>query len=1588
MKKAPYLLSLRHGWISLLLLCLFSGPIAAQQLLTAPASPNTQTLKQTDESTGERPDLESMVRSRSPQISITSEHTSRLSRVHHMYVRQAIAGIEVYGTESSIHFLEDGSTLLMHNNFVSDLEGQMRSSAPRLSAEEAITAVASQMGYNLNDLQRKEDKGGVQRQATYNEAGISLRDIPVKLIYYYNEEVGVVSAWELSVLELDQSDWWNFWVDAGTGAILDKANFMASCKYSGEGHDHDHDHDTNQFGASLMESIKETSVETTNTLEEDLVLPPNNSYTVYAMPVESPNHGDRSTVFIADVVDATASPFGWHNDGTDDYTITLGNNVYAREDTNADNSGGFSPDGGANLDFNYTLDLNVNNNSGSQSAAITNLFYWNNIIHDVLYYYGFDPAAGNFQWDNNGEEGAGGDLVIAEAQDGSGTCNANFGTPVDGSIPLMQMYICGTRDGDFDNAVIVHEYAHGISNRLVGGRNNANALNNSEQMGEGWSDIYGLLLTMEPGDAAEDVRGMGTWLVGEDADGAGIRTFPYSTDFAVNSLTYNDINTEPQPHGVGAVWASTLWDLTWLLIDDYGFSTDFYTVTGNVNNDAGNVQAMALVTEGLALLAASPGFETGRDAILAADTAIYSGANHCAIWEAFAKRGMGASATDGSAFSTTDGTAAFDLPTNIAGFDNTVSQVCLAGGLQTGLTGGFPSGGSYAGPGVSNTGGNTYSFDPSTAGVGLHAITYTVNDFCNGGASTVFTEYIEVQDSDLELTCPADMVVNADSFTSCSAEVVFGFPVPAGDLCNRTAVGVSQNTNTTINAALRCPDSPNGHARVFDLSSQGITRNYHIDGVDVGINTSDGQSPLIVNIYLNEQLTGGVTSYNAPISASIEPYATATDIPPAGASYTRNVPIEAFIPAGKQFVVEVIAPSAVSAMVAYNDSGGGGANESTVGFLASNGCGFGYSTPGSLGAFSDLAVLIAVRGFESNEYTTTQTSGLTTGSVFPAGTSTVTFQTTSISQGTTNCSFDITVQGKPTIFDNGVWSPAVPAAGAHAVFSENYNTTTGDVSACSCEVDAGNTVTVEAGDHLDIYGNVTVNGSLIIEHQGSLRQTDNSASVTNNGTINVNTTSPNLASRDFMILGSPMDTDTRSGVWNSAFLVLNHITGNFVPNPDVEAMMPGAENFADDNYDNWAPYIGAINPAEGYIVRPQTGFGHPGGIFNYTYDSGTLNNGVVNFNVLYNQPTSGVDPAADKNASPNVVSNPYPSAISADAFISANDMVDEIYFWEHITPPSPTIPGAGNSNFSMEDISMRNLTGGVAATNDLVTVSGPTYNQYISTSQGFGFKANLEEVINNGGTVNDDVVFNNSMRVVGNNDDLRAPEDKDRIWLAVSNSEFNIKRTTLVGFLPEATSELDRGYDSRRMATLMSIYSHLPDGSGQLGIQAREAFQSDIQVELGFSSLIDTNTYYKISIEAIEGSNLSGATVYLRDNYNPTYGLHNLSNAPFEFTSDATTDHNRFTLLFEPGEVLGTSDILSEEVGLYPNPADEVVQIYSGQHLMNRVQIYDLQGRMIRLVELDNVSTTGIDLRSLQPAVYFVNIHTDSGLVTKKLIIK
>ena len=136
------------------------------------------------------------------------------------------------------------------------------------------------------------------------------------------------------------------------------------------------------------------------------------------------------------------SPNGWLAGYAEKEFRINGNNVNAYLDT--DNNNRPDPAGMQNRTGNFltSADLTAQPSTAANKAvAVQNLFYLNNIVHDILYSHGFNEAAGNFQVDNFGKGGVGGDAVNAEAQDGGGLDNANFASPPDGRKPRMQMYL-------------------------------------------------------------------------------------------------------------------------------------------------------------------------------------------------------------------------------------------------------------------------------------------------------------------------------------------------------------------------------------------------------------------------------------------------------------------------------------------------------------------------------------------------------------------------------------------------------------------------------------------------------------------------------------------------------------------------------------------------------------------------------------------------------------------------------------------------------------------------------------------------------------------------------------------------------------------------------------------------------------------------------------------------------------------------------------------------------------------------------------------------------------------------------------------
>jgi hypothetical protein len=689
---------------------------------------------------------------------VSDSYSSAHTGATHVYFEQRHRGLEVHNAVVNVTVAPDGSVVSVGNRFFANANAAAKGTDPGRSAKQGVEDAARHLGLAPEGLAVRQDKGGPERETVFNEAGISTDPITARLVYQpAGAELRL--AWELDIAETDGEHWWNVRVDASSGELLDRSDYFTHA-----------------------------------------------SYHVYPLPAENPDEVAQTTV--VDPAKPSASPFGWHDTNGaagPEFTITRGNNVFAYTDTDANNKPdpGSSPDGGTGLNFGAVAVL-TQTPSNYRAAAVTNLFYWNNVIHDVLEGYGFDEAAGNFQETNYSGAGRGRDAVNAEAQDGSGLNNANFGTPHDGKSPRMQMFewtyplpnlvsitappaavgdygasaavfgppvtatgvtgaislvndgsatpsvtdgcqplvgfpsgnialldrgacdfvvkvknaqnagatavivvqstngnpftmggadasitipsvmiskangdilkanlagLTGTvksgagklppnRDSDLDAGVIVHEYGHGVSNRLTGGPMKVACLNNDEQMGEGWSDFLALVLTAQAADTAEQPRGIATYLTWEPTDGVGIRPAPYSTNPTVNPVTYANVPTLAIPHGVGYAWASMLWEVYWNLVDAHGFNPDVYGAW----NTGGNNLAIQLVMDGMKLQPCSPGFVDGRDAILQADVLLTGGQNRCAIWRGFAKRGLGTGASQGSSKSTLDGTANAAVP--------------------------------------------------------------------------------------------------------------------------------------------------------------------------------------------------------------------------------------------------------------------------------------------------------------------------------------------------------------------------------------------------------------------------------------------------------------------------------------------------------------------------------------------------------------------------------------------------------------------------------------------------------------------------------------------------------------------------------------------------------------------------------------------------------------------------------------------------------------------------------------------------------------------------------------------------------------
>jgi extracellular elastinolytic metalloproteinase len=534
---------------------------------------------------------------------IKTEHNGSTNLSYHQFYQ----GLEVFNAEIRVNLANNGSIISVGANHVPALTGSV---TPKLSASEAVIAGAKSTATKSTFIPIIKSIAQSPNQKIIFEAGPFAADISAALVIF---PLGTTPkpAWMVTFVETDTPNVYLILIDAETGEMLYRQNLT---KYAAS-------------GLVYEESPIATIPPFSNTRVTKLF----NGTAVSSNTATSPN--------------------GWVTS-----TTSEGNNVRAEEDWDANNS---SPGLTANSttgNFSFTLDL-YQDPTTYRDASITNLFWVNNMMHDWLYDLGFNESAGNFQSDNFGRGGLGSDNVVAQTQDGSGTDNANFYTPADGSRPRMQMYLFTytsiRRDSSIENDIPIHEFCHGLSNRLVG----VYSLEGDQSggMGEGWSDWYAITLLDDYPKSTTNSIVVGAYVID---DPAGIRRYPYCINTAINPLTYGDMAGEV--HDDGEIWCVTLWEMYKLLVQKYGLDTDTTQPWRVETPYDGRERAWLMVTDAMKLSPDSPTMLDMRDAILLADQNDFAGADKALIWQVFAKRGMGYSATSNG--DTMFVSEAFDLP--------------------------------------------------------------------------------------------------------------------------------------------------------------------------------------------------------------------------------------------------------------------------------------------------------------------------------------------------------------------------------------------------------------------------------------------------------------------------------------------------------------------------------------------------------------------------------------------------------------------------------------------------------------------------------------------------------------------------------------------------------------------------------------------------------------------------------------------------------------------------------------------------------------------------------------------------------------
>ncbi len=568
----------------------------------------------------------------------------------------------------------------------------------------------------------------------------------------------------------------------------------------------------------------------------------------------------------------------------------------------------------------------------------------------------------------------------------------------------------------------------------------------------------------------------------------------------------------------------------------------------------------------------------------------------------------------------------------------------------------------------------------------------------------------------------------------------------------------------------------------------------------------------------------------------------------------------------------------------------------------------------------------------------------------------------------------------------GSWSNGLPnSLTKSVVISSNYNTSSGDIIACSLTINSGAILTVDNDDFVEVENDVLVDdGELRVNTRSNFVQNVSAGTFTvgASGTASVNKVT--ALKQDWLyytywsspvtgetIAGAFPDTDNDRRYWfNAANYLDEHTVGTTNGIPDD----------IDDNNDDWNYALGTdvLTPGVGYAAASgRLGF-YP------RLDSadfiGPFNTGDISTGISYN--------ALNTTGSWNFIGNPYPSAIDFIAFQAANSSVIDgaAYFWSQSLPPLGTNPGNQINNFNQNDYATYTVgSGGVAGANGII----PT--QYIPSAQGF-FIAGLS---------NSNVTFTNAMRMAdgtsnaqffkNSNSKKNAGSVANKIWVNLT-SDNGVFNQILTAYVNGATNGDDgMSYDARKLLSNESaiLYTSIENSDKIFSVQGKSP--SDLNeneiIDLGFKTTIDVATLYTLSIAQLQGDFLNNNSVYLKDNLLDI--THNLSDSDYTFTSEVGEFNNRFKIVFTD-KSLSTDDVNLNDNSLTIIELDnDRVNFKTSNSLsIKTVTIYDLLGRQLYNLKGNNSSEI-YELSNLKSTIYIAKVELSNGItVTKKAIKK